>query len=401
MNKLNIVWLSDLDLRGSGYANISAPVCSGLIERGHGVKVIGLGYNNEEHSFPFSLLPAQNIQEATGCAINLQKVWDADIIVVALDIPWQERIITSPYLQDMTMKYMGIFPIEAEPLCFSWATILMRMDKSMVISEFGTEEAKRIGIDSDYLQVGIDTEAWKQVEQEEKTKLRRGFGFTEEEFVVLTVADNQERKNLVAAMDMFAEFAKDKPNARYVMVTREHNQVGWKLRDYAQEIGINDKLMLLERGIPHKELWVTYAISDVFLLTSKAEGLGMPLMEAMAVGLPCIATNCTGMAELLAGGRGWLVDYKDCCTHRDPFGNGKRYWIDTDDGIEALERIYMRSPSKLVVYKNPDIRDTVANTGDPQDLKQILIPARKYVETRTWDIAIDQVEKAILEVCGE
>ncbi len=276
---------------------------------------------------------------------------------------------------------MGIFPIEAEPLCFSWATILMRMDKSMVISEFGTEEAKRIGIDSDYLQVGIDTEAWKQVEQEEKTKLRRGFGFTEEEFVVLTVADNQERKNLVAAMDMFAEFAKDKPHARYVMVTREHNQVGWKLRDYAQEIGINDKLMLLERGIPHKELWVTYAISDVFLLPSKTEGLGMPLMEAMAVGIPCIATNCTGMKELLADGRGWLVDYKDCCTHRDPFGNGYRYWIDVADGIDALRSVYKGETNEL-----------------PWNM---LEDARKYVETRTWDIAIDQVEKAILEVCGE
>jgi len=138
--------------------------------------------------------------------------------------------------------------------------------------------------------------------------------------------------------------------------------------------------MLLERGIPHRELWITYAISDVFLLTSKAEGLGMPLMEAMAVGLPCIATNCTGMAELLADGRGSLIDYKEECTHIDPFGNGHRYWIDTDDGTESLQYMYEEE------YKSLEW-DMI---GD----------ARHYVETRTWDIAVDQVEKAILEACG-
>jgi glycosyltransferase involved in cell wall biosynthesis len=372
---MKIVWLSDLDLRGSGYANISVPICSGLIGKGHDVKVIGLGYNGEEHSFPFSLLPSRNIQEATGAAINLEKVWDADVLVVALDIPWQERIMTAPYLQEMKMKYMGIFPIEAEPLCFSWGAILMKMDKAMVISKFGQEAAQELGIDASYLQVGIDTQAWPPIGAEEKKKLRLSFGFTDDMYVVLTVADNQERKNLVAAMDMFAEFSKDKPNARYVMVTREHNQVGWKLRDYAQEIGISDKFMILERGMPQRELWVTYAISDVFLLTSKAEGLGMPLMEAMAVGLPCIATNCTGMAELLADGRGWLVDYREDCTHRDPFGNGRRYWIDTDDGTTLLD----------FVYRNGDTQETLDG-------------ARKYVETRTWDIAISQVEKALLEI---
>ena len=157
--------------------------------------------------------------------------------------------------------------------------------------------------------------------------------------------------------------------------------MGWKLRDYAQEIGISDKFMILERGMPQRELWVCYAISDVFLLASKAEGLGMPLLEAMSVGLPCIATNCTGMSELLADGRGWLVDYREECTHRDPFGNGRRYWIDKKDGVDALQWVY-------------------TNVFDDETL-YITKNARHYVETRTWDIAIDQVEKAILEVCGE
>ena len=369
--------MSDFDLNGSGYANISAPVCSGLVERGHEVKAIGVGYDNQEHDFPFQLLPARNIKEASAEVLNLQNSWEAEIVVVALDIPIQERIINAPYLRDRKLKYVGLFPVEADPLCFSWAMVLMQMDKALVISEFGTEEARKAGVEADYVQVGLDIESWARVEPEQKSKLRTSFGFDDDTFVVLTVADNQERKNLVAAMDMFKEFAKDKENVHYVMVTREHNPVGWKLRDYAQEIGISDKLMIFERGMSHRDLWVTYVISDIFLLTSKAEGLGMPLLEAMAVGIPCVATNCTGMAELLSAGRGMLLDYE--FTHRDPFGNGFRYWVNIRSGIEMLNQIYIGS-------------DT---------LQDIQYDARKYVEKRTWDIAIDQVEKALLEVLDE
>lgn len=382
---MKIAWLSDLDLRGSGYKNISIPVCSGLVGRGHEVKAIGLGYNNEEHPFPFAILPAGNLREAVGSILNLQNMWGAEAVVVALDIPLQEQIINHGYLRDRKLKYVGMFPLEAPPLCFSWSMVLMQMDRCIAISEFGTEEIRNAGVaHTDFMQVGIDTEAWKQTNPEDKLKMRQSFGFTDKEFVVLTVADNQERKNLVAAMDMFAEFAKDKEHARYIMVTREHNRVGWKLRDYANEIGISDKLMIFERGMDHNQLWITYAISDVFLLPSKAEGLGMPLLEAMAVGLPCIATNCTGMAELLADGRGWLLDYE--YTHRDPFGNGYRYWAKKSDGVYALERF----------YANDD--DSVHIT--PERTRIMLTKSRKYVEGRTWDIAVDQVEKSLQTVCA-
>ncbi len=376
--KLKLVWLSDLDLAGSGYANLSVPICSGLIERGHEVVVIGLGYGNQEHDFPFALLPAQNLRQATASALNLQNMWEANALIVALDIPLQEQIINQQYLQNRKMKYIGLFPIEAPPLCLSWSAVLMQMDKQLVISQFGTEEAQKAGIDASHVQLGLDTEAWKPVTAEEKLKLRGAFGFDEDTFVVLTVADNQERKNLVAAMDMFAEFSKDKENVKYILVTREHNRVGWKLRDYAQEIGISENFMIFERGMSHEQLWTTYVISDVFLLTSKAEGLGMPLLEAMACNIPCIATNCTGMHELIGNGRGILLKY--VFQHRDPFGNGLRYWVDTQDGVYSLNCFFGE---------------------ELEDIKGRAEKARKYVEERTWDIAVDQVEKALLEVCGD
>jgi len=382
---MKIAFLSDFDLRGSGYANLSAPICSGLVGKGHEVVAIGLGYRNEEHNFPFALVPAQNLKEAAGSALNLQNQWGAEALVVALDIPIQEQIMNQQYFQNKTFKYVGLFPIEAPPLCLSWAAVLMQMDKRLVISQFGTDTARASGVDATHIQIGIDTSAWVQVSKEDKAKMRGAFGFDEDAFVVLTVADNQERKNLVAAMDMFAEFSKDKDNVKYILVTREHNRVGWKLRDYAQEIGINNNFLIFERGMPFNQLWTTYAVSDVFLLPSKAEGLGMPLLEAMAVGLPCIATDCTGMAELLADKRGWLMDYN--FTHRDPFGNGTRYWANRQSGLYALERFYAKDDDSVHIT--------------PQLTEIMTMKARKYVESRTWDIAVNQVEQALKDVIAK
>src|SRR3990170_88363 len=372
---MKLVWLSDFDLSGSGYLNLSIPLCEGLSKLGHEVKAAALGYNGTEHNYNFSLIPARNMQEALAIAQNLFGLWKFDAFIVALDIPIQEQILRA-MMQKPPFKYVGVMPVEADPLCLSWAMALMQMDKVFVISQFGTDEAKKVGVEAEHIQLGIDTEAWKIPDKKEKAKIRDVMGFDKDTFAILTVADNQERKNLSHAMDVFAKFAEDKPNARYVLVTREYNSVGWRIRDYARELGIGDKIVIFERGMNFNDLWAVYAACDMFFLSSKAEGLGLPLLEAMAVGLPVLATDCTAVHEVLDGGRGTLVDYD--YLHRDPFGNGRRYWIDRNDALEKMEAIYTKTSAL--------------------NIDRMVKKARKYVETRTWDIAVDQLESGLLKL---
>jgi glycosyltransferase involved in cell wall biosynthesis len=360
-----VLWISDLDMKGSGYFNLSIPFCSGLANKGHDVTVIGLGYHGEEHSYPFRIIPVQNFNEIFATIQNLYNLFTFDILIVALDIPLQEQILLR--MQNRPFKYIGIMPIEADPLCFSWAVVLMSMNKALIISKFGTEEAKKMGIEAEHIQIGIDTESWRVPTAEEKQKIRKAFGIEDDTFVVLTVADNQERKNLWAAMDIYSRFKNNVPKSKYIMVTRENNMVGWKLRDMAKDFSISENLMIMERGMGFKELWAIYAMSDIFLLPSKAEGLGLPLMEAMAVGLPCIGTDCTGIKENLSDDRGILIPYE--YRHSDPFGNAHRYWINRDDGFRAL----------MDCHDNGFMTDK----------------ARKYVEGLSWSIGVETLNNTV------
>lgn len=55
-----------------------------------------------------------------------------------------------------------------------------------------------------------------------------------------------------------------------------------------------------------------YSAMDVFCAPSKREGLGGVTMEAMASGIPIVATDCTGQTDLVRDGdTGWLVPVDD------------------------------------------------------------------------------------------
>jgi glycosyltransferase involved in cell wall biosynthesis len=53
------------------------------------------------------------------------------------------------------------------------------------------------------------------------------------------------------------------------------------------------------------------ADADLFVMSSREEGLGTSVLEAMALGIPIASTSAGGLAELLAKGAGLLVPPRD------------------------------------------------------------------------------------------
>ena len=375
---MKICWITDMGV--SGYRNLSTPLCTKLAEAGHEIKVLGLGYQREEHWYPFSVIPCQNYNHIFAMTNNLLNMWDFDLMIVALDIPLQERIMqirerVLAGLPGKSFKYWGIFPVEAPPLSRAWAHVLGKMDHQFIISEFGTAEANDKGISATYLPIGLDTEAWRLPVGDERSMLRGSWGLAEDEFVILTVADNQERKFLSRTAQIIREFkVKTGTELRWILVTREHLEVGWNINSLLSDHGLLQDTFVVERGIPFKELWSLYAMSDCFLLTSKTEGLGLPALEAMCVGTPVAATDCTGLADAMRNGGGFPITPEQAeVPHIDPFGNSYRYFASVESGVRQLMNIKEKQGTDVQVRN-----------------------ARGYVETLTWDRSA-QVLKAALD----
>jgi glycosyltransferase involved in cell wall biosynthesis len=59
-----------------------------------------------------------------------------------------------------------------------------------------------------------------------------------------------------------------------------------------------------------------YSGSDVFVTASKYEGFGLPLLEAMACGLPCVVSNAGALPEV-GGDAALYVDPEDAVGFAD------------------------------------------------------------------------------------
>jgi len=368
----NILYISDLASEGSGYAKISISLCIGLSELGHDIKAIGLNYRGNEHRFPFTIIPAKTFGETDAMIQNfmMSPEWKPDIVIVAFDLPQQHSYIEK--INKYKIPYIGITPLENPPLTMSWAAPLLNADTIYFISKMGAEAAKEAGLSmAEYMQIGVDP-LWIIPRKEDKEKMRKNMGVADK-FVVLSVADNQERKNLWAGLEIIAKLKREGiNNLKYILITREHLTFGWRLRDLGTELGINEELSIVERGIPFEQLWTYYAISDVFMNTSKAEGLGMPVLEAMSCGVPILAAETGALPELLEDGRGFTIPPK--YSFRDVWGNGTRDMVDIDAGAKLLRKMM------------------------EEDLQDVTKKAKEYTDSRSWDIPVKQLNEKIEEL---
>ncbi|MEV4703911.1 glycosyltransferase [Actinoplanes sp. NPDC049316] len=91
-------------------------------------------------------------------------------------------------------------------------------------------------------------------------------------------------------------------NRRGILVSLTHIGDGAyrpPLMDLAKELGISDKVSFAGRIPPGDQVREHLRNADLFVLPSRTEGLPRALIEAMALGLPAVASQVGGVPELL------------------------------------------------------------------------------------------------------
>ena len=121
------------------------------------------------------------------------------------------------------------------------------------------------------------------------------------------------RKNPFAVIEAFRRSLWDDPRAFLVLKLNNANAGGTfhpVVRDLLDRCAQNPRVRIITDNLSYDEVLSLYASADVYVSLHRAEGLGLGLMEAMALGKPVIATAWSGNMSYMNHTNSCLVGYK-------------------------------------------------------------------------------------------
>ena len=132
---------------------------------------------------------------------------------------------------------------------------------------------------------------------------------TEREKRIVNVGRLHPQKNQKLLIDAFAQVSKKFPD--FVLDIYGDGGLKEELQQQIDSLQLQEKVHL---NASRKDIWDYICKASLFVLTSDYEGMPNALMEAMALGLPCVATDCRpgGARTLIEDGvNGFVVPMQD------------------------------------------------------------------------------------------
>jgi glycosyltransferase involved in cell wall biosynthesis len=184
---------------------------------------------------------------------------------------------------------------------------LRKADKIIAISEATKKYVLSLGAKPEKVIVihnGVDLARFRQIKGK-REEIRLKHGISAKSTVVLTVRRLVYKNGVDTLLEAAALAVKKNPNIVFLVVGKGPDQNS--VKDRAAQLGI-ERNFLLAGFVSDEDLPSYYNAADFFVLPSKSgEGLPLVALEAMACGLPVIATNVGGIREVLVEAFGRLV----------------------------------------------------------------------------------------------
>ena len=233
--------------------------------------------------------------------------------------------------------------------------VLKEADKIIVVSNATMRYVLSLGADPEKIELlynGVDLERFKPLTGV-KDAVREKIGISKNAVVVITVRRLVYKNGVDTLIDSAKIAIKKNPRLVFLAVGEGPDFAEVKAR--IEQLGIGNSFRLMG-FVSDEDLPVYYNAADFFVLPSKSgEGLPLVALEAMACGLPVIATKVGGISEIMMEDYGKIVppDNPDALaeavlefSHRElsALKNGLRSRIEQkfswDKNVERLVKIY-------------------------------------------------------------
>ena len=185
--------------------------------------------------------------------------------------------------------------------------VLKEPDKIIVVSNATKNYVLSLGADPEKIEVlhnGVDLDRFKPLSGV-KEEMRKKLGISEDSCVVLTVRRMVYKKGIDTLLESAEVAVKKNPKLVFVVVGKGPDFE--EVKEKIVQLGMQRNLRLTG-FVSDGDLPFYYNVADLFALPSKSgEGLPLVALEAMACGLPVIATNVGGTSEVMNEAYGKLV----------------------------------------------------------------------------------------------
>lgn len=148
----------------------------------------------------------------------------------------------------------------------------------------------------------IDPDEFIPLAEEERLIARGKLGFSESDIVLVSVARLSLQKGHTFLLRALNDKRLKGPNIKLLLVGT--GPLDSELREETKRLGLQDRVMFLGKRDDVREI---LGCSDIFALPSIYEGFGIALLEAMALKIPCIASDVDGIREIVTNGEGAIM----------------------------------------------------------------------------------------------
>jgi glycosyltransferase involved in cell wall biosynthesis len=192
-------------------------------------------------------------------------------------------------------------------------------------------------------------------------------------FTVLAFGDTRSsltRKNLTGAIDAFRSAFGDAPRARLILKISGSGDAADTVQDL---VATAPNVVVLREFLEADELAGLYRSADALLSMHRAEGFGLPLLEAMAHGVPVVATGWSGNLEFMDRSNGILVPYRLVPVEDAAGIYGGSVWAEPSTNVAAMALRRLAEDEDYYERKSAAAHAAVARTMPPSFL---VAPAR-------------------------
>jgi glycosyltransferase involved in cell wall biosynthesis len=337
-----VIWTAPLT-DATGYADEARNFVFGLDDVGTPVRADAFNWSN----WKVSLSGADNAK------LNRLGAMSVDQQYVRV-----EHITPLSFVRDPKAKAtIGRTMFETDGLPPEWVARCNALDEIWVPTDFNLQTFAAAGVDPKKLRKvngSFNADQYRRAIEPMDIGLKG-------RFVFLSVFDFIPRKGWDVLLRAYLEEFRPDENITLVLkaYAADGNTGAQELlarlsRYITDELGYGDSriahIQVIVETYAEQDMARLYRAADAYVTATRGEGWGRPIMEAMATGLPCIATNWGGNTEFMHAGNSYLTEYElvdipECVVANAPWFRGQRWAEPSVAHLRQLMREVFENPT--------------------------------------------------------